>query len=64
MTCTECTHWSLKRAGKMAQSHYGLCDKRKPWQFFSPTHTCAKHAAADAPIVAARVKWLARKGAA
>lgn len=61
MNCTTCTHWNLKRAGRMAQLGFGVCDKGPLWRFHSPVHTCAKHGAAPAPVVAKRVAWLAKQ---
>lgn len=60
MTCQTCTHWQPKRADKMARLGYGCCALTEAWRTLAPSHTCAKHKQADAPVVAARAMWLER----
>lgn len=60
-SCLSCAHWSVKRAGRMAGVGYGACNKRPAWEYQSPTYHCTKHSPVDAPALASRVAWMARR---
>lgn len=64
-TCSTCARWLLRdSAGKqlpMARHGFGQCAKGPVWTTYPPQHACAKHQAAAAHVVAARITWLEKK---
>lgn len=64
-TCSTCARWLLRdRAGRvlpMAQHGFGQCAKGPAWTTYPPQHACAKHQAATAEVVAARITWLHKR---
>jgi hypothetical protein len=60
MTCITCKHWSPKKSGPMASRGYANCALKNLWNYFAPTHTCAKHARAEDATIQARQIWIDR----
>lgn len=59
MTCTDCTEWSLKSAGRMAREGFGNCAHRPKYQYVAIG--CDKLKPAAASIVAARLAWMEKR---
>lgn len=62
MTCLTCHHYKPQESRAMAKVGFAICALGPRWQFNAPTHTCEKHKAAPADVIAARRPWAEKGG--